>query len=166
MENIINKISSYNLFNYLLPGILFVVITKYFTQYSFIQNDVIIGAFVYYFIGLVISRIGSLVIEPMFKKIKFLKFTDYKDFVSASKIDSKIDILSEANNTYRTLCSLFLLLLLFRIYQLINDKFQWLNYYNPYILLGLLFIMFLFAYRKQTKYITKRIGAILTKTQD
>jgi len=52
MKEILDKISSYNFFNYLLPGILFVVITEEFTSYSFIQENLVLGVFIYYFIGL------------------------------------------------------------------------------------------------------------------
>jgi len=103
MKDILSKLSSYNLFNYLLPGIIFVVLATKVTHYSFIQQDILIGAFLYYFIGLVISRLGSLVIEPLLKCLLFLQFADYKDFLAASKKDEKIELLSEVNNTYRTL---------------------------------------------------------------
>ena len=130
MKELLDKISSYNLFNVLLPGILFAVIAKAFTPYLFIQENIIVGAFVYYFIGSVISRFGSLIIEPLLKKIKFLKFADYKDFVSASKEDPKIDILSETNNMYRTFCSMFVLLLLLKLYAFIESVFPVLKEYN------------------------------------
>src|SRR6266540_3344577 len=100
MKELIDKMSSYNLFNYLLPGVLFIIILDGFTTYSFTQDNLIVGAFVSYFIGLVISRFGSLIIEPVLKKISFLRFADYAEFVFASKKDSKIDVLSESNNMY------------------------------------------------------------------
>ena len=65
MKELLDKISSYNLFNYLLPGILFVCISKQFTDYDFIQDNDFIGAFLYYFIGMVISRFGSLCLSPL-----------------------------------------------------------------------------------------------------
>lgn len=157
MKEIIDKLSSYNLFNYLLPGIIFAVIAKEFLPFQFIQEDIVIGAFVYYFIGLVISRFGSTIIDPILKKFRFLKFAEYSDFVSTSKNDPKIEIFSEANNMYRTFCSVFTLLLLFKLYNTIEIKFLMIKNHNLYILITLLLIMFLFAYRKQTKYITNRI---------
>lgn len=160
MKDILSKLSSYNLFNYLLPGIIFVIAASKFTRYSFVQQDIIIGLFLYYFIGLVISRFGSLAIEPSLRRLSFLKFAEYKDFVVASKKDEKLELLSEVNNTYRTLCSLFALLLLLRLYERIEDVFSGLKDWNGVILLVLLLVMFLFAYRKQTIYIIKRIKAI------
>lgn len=157
MKELLDKISSYNLFNYLFPGILFAVLSKEITTYSFLQENLIIGGFVYYFIGLVVSRIGSLIIEPILRKLSFLKFADYKDFISALQKDSKIELLSEINNMYRTLTSLFILLILLKVYELIESNLPILKDWNSYILLALLLFMFLFSYRKQTTYIIKRI---------
>ena len=70
------------------------------------RADTLVAVFAYYFMGLVISRIGSLMIEPTLKKVGFLKSADYSKFVLASKTDNKLDVLSETNNMYRTLCAL------------------------------------------------------------
>src|SRR3989344_4784542 len=156
MKEILDKVTSYNLFNYLLPGTLFVVILERFTQYSFTQENLIISAFVYYFAGLVISRIGSLVVEPIFKKFEFVKFAEYKDFVIASKSDSKLEDLSEANNMYRTFVSMFVFLFLFKLYELFSYRFVFLTNYEDYILILILLIIFVFSYRKQTSYIKSR----------
>lgn len=159
MKDILDKITSYNLFNYLLPGVLFVAILDKFTIYSLTQENLIVGAFVYYFVGLVISRFGSLIIEPFLQSIYFLKFADYPDFVVASKIDQKIEAFSEVNNMYRTFTAMFVLLLMLKGYEFLSVKIQILNEHNFLILVLTLLIMFLFSYRKQTNYITKRIIA-------
>jgi hypothetical protein len=159
MKDILSKLSTYNLFNYLFPGILFVIVASKVTHYSLIQQDVVIGVFLYYFIGLVVSRFGSLVIEPILRKTSFLRFADYKGFVAALKKDEKLELLSEVNNTYRTLCSLFTLLLLLKLYEVIETKLPFLAEWNALILLVLLLVMFLLSCRKQTGYITKRIKA-------
>lgn len=157
MKYLINKISSYDLFVNLLPGVIFAVISEKVTTYSFLQKDIVIGFFVYYLIGLVISRFGSLVIEPAFKKIKFLKFADYKDYISACKKDEKIDLLSEKNNSFRSISSMLALLLILKVYEWIADFYPVLNEYGIVILVFVLFIVFLFAYRKQTEYVVKRV---------
>jgi len=166
MADFLKKLSSYNLFNYLLPGVIFATLATDFTRYSFIQSDIIIGAFTYYFIGLVISRIGSLIVEPLLKQLSILQFSDYSDFVSGSKKDEKIDLLSEVNNTYRTICALFISLLLLKLYEFINVEFSIPEEWNKTLLIVVLLIMFLFAYRKQTNYITKRIKANLEKSDE
>ena len=134
------------------------IATKW-TDLELIQSDIVVGVFVYYFIGLIISRIGSLIVEPILKKIKFVKFADYKDFVSVSEKDEKLEILSESNNMYRTFISTFLILMFLKLYFLLTSNFSFLNEWNSWILVVLLLIMFLFSYKKQTKYITARIDS-------
>ena len=85
MKDLLQKISSYNIFNYLLPGVVFVTLLRLLTKYELIIDDFIVGVFFYYFIGLIINRIGSLVIEPIIKKTSLVKFFDYRKFISASR---------------------------------------------------------------------------------
>lgn len=159
MKDLLDEISSYNLFNYLLPGILFVCISKYFTDYNFIQDNDFIGAFLYYFIGMVISRFGSLFVEPNLKRISFLKFADYNSFIVASKKDEKIELFSELNNTYRTITALFIILLLLKIYNYFQVLCNIPLNITYLIVVVVILVIFLFSYRKQTNYITKRIKA-------
>lgn len=159
MSDIISKLSSYNLFNYLFPGVIFVVFVEMTTGYSLIQKDIFIGFFVYYFLGLIISRFGSIFIEPTLKKIGVLRFSEYNDFVSASKSDSKVETLSEANNMYRTLCALFVLLIFVKIYEKLEVYFSFILEYRGIILIITFLLVFVFSYSKQTRYIKKRVDA-------
>lgn len=159
MTNLIEKISSYNLFNYLLPGILFAAVGDYITVYTFIHDDLLIGLFLYYFIGLVLSRIGSLVIGPLMQKVKFVDFAPYRDFVKATSRDEKIELLSEQNNMYRTLCALFLALGALKGFEMFDQLFSMSPESSMYVLIVLLFLLFALSYRKQTGFIKKRIEA-------
>lgn len=106
-----------------------------------------------------VSRFGSVIIEPLFKKIKFLNFRDYKEYVVASKQDTKIELLSEVNNTYRTLNAMMFLLLILKLYNFCSIKFELSHTFSLICLTILTTILYLFSYRKQTNYITKRIDA-------
>ena len=163
MKDLLDKLGSYNIFNYLLPGVLFAAIATSLTGYSFIQKDLVVGAFVYYFLGLIISRIGSILVEPALKKAGFVEFASYQDYVSASKKDELIPTLSEANNMYRTFVSLFLCLLLLKGYEFMASEFPFLREWEIDILVTSLFVLFLFSYRKQTSYISKRVQNNLSK---
>lgn len=47
------------------------------------MNNIIESLFVYYFVEMVISREGSIFIEPVLEKVKFVKkleYSDYKNF--------------------------------------------------------------------------------------
>lgn len=123
------------------------------------QDSVVTGVFVYYFMGSVVSRIGSLIIEPILKKIGFVKFASYADFVKASKNDSKLEILSEANNMYRTLSSLMLCIGFIAIYDQATQYYPCLSDFSSAIIIIFLTILFLMSYQKQTAYISSRIEA-------
>ena len=112
MEKLLEKLSSYQLFNYLFPGVLFINLIDSLTSIHFSFDRVEFTIFLYYISGMILSRIGSVVIEPLYKGFCWVVFAGYKDYVEASKQDSKIDILSMENNTYRTLIASFVALLL------------------------------------------------------
>ncbi|MDF1594180.1 MAG: hypothetical protein P1P89_21940 [Desulfobacterales bacterium] len=157
MKDLVDKLSSYNIFNYLLPGTVFVVLADALTTFQFVQQDVILGLFLYYFIGLIISRLGSLVVEPLLKRTRIVRFAPYADFVSASKEDKSIEVLSETNNMYRTFCSLFVILIFLKIYESLVSSFPLIGRWGvEFMIMGLLGL-FCFSYRKQTQYIIKRI---------
>lgn len=163
MNELLSKISSYHLFNYLLPGCLFAVSATALTHRQFIQESVILGLFLYYFYGLIISRIGSLFVEPVLKWMRFLKFAEYREFVAACKADPKIDELSETNNMYRTLCTLLIVLMLLEGIVFVERRHPECKVAELPALVLFVFGLLLFSYRKQTGYITKRVKANLPR---
>jgi len=148
-----------------LPGVLFSVLVSKMTKLELIQKDLAVGVFVYYFVGLIVSRFGSLIIEPVLKKFNFLKYADYNDFISVSEKDKKIEILSESNNMYRTFIATFILIVLVKFYYILVAKWPFLIDWNDWILVILIMGIFLFSYRKQTNYITKRINSKKTSNE-
>ncbi len=160
MNDLLNKLSSYNLFNNLLPGILFVIFLNHFTEFEIKQDNLLLAAFLYYFIGMTVSRISSVLIEPVLKKIKFVKFREYKLFVDACKKDTKLDILVETNNKFRVLLTVIIIVIFAKVFYSINLNYLKLSAnLQQYLLLVSLTVIYLFSYRKQTNYITKRIDA-------
>lgn len=157
MEELIKKLTSYNLFNNLFPGILFVGLAKVLWDLSFIQDNILIGIFYYYFIGMIISRIGSLIIEPILKRIKIITFLEYKRFVFASKKDEKIEILSETNNMIRTIVALLFSLGIIKLLYFMKERMDLSSTLSNTISLIFLVLLFIFSYRKQSEYINKRI---------
>jgi len=147
---IFEEISSYKLFNYLLPGSCFSILVEKIVEVdsSLVQESIFMGFFLYYLIGLAISRVGSIIIEPVLKRLKFVRFYPYSSFVTALGNDPGIAVLSEVANTYRTLTALFGILLVVSIYEA----------NVPFIILTLISTtLFLVSYRKQSNYLSKRI---------
>ena len=155
-DKIWDKITSYNLLNHLFPGVVFCVLASHFTSVDLMQDDLVVGVFFYYFVGVVISRIGSVLVERFLMWIGFIRYESYIDYLNASKNDTKISILLETSNMYRSVVAMILSLALLKLYiyfsQSLGDR-EW----GFWVLISSLFILFLYSYRKQNKYITSRI---------
>ena len=161
MKDLIEKLSSYNVFNYLFPGVLVAALGTAVSSFKLLVDDIVVGVFLYYFYGLVVSRIGSLVLEPLLKRIKVVRFAPYTDFVAASRVDAKIETLSEQNNVYRTLASTFLCITLLAVADRVLTRLPSISAYALQIGVLLLLALFVWSYRKQTKYVSARIDAAL-----
>ena len=168
LKQIVEKISSYNIFNNLYPGILFIYLLKFIFEINLSSDNWLENLIVFYFAGMVLSRIGSIIIEPMMKKIKLIRYAPYSDYVKASSIEPLVNTLSEVNNTYRTLLSTFICAFACKLGIIINEIFlknksTFLQENKDWIFLILLILLFTFSYVKQTNYVRKRVESILKR---
>ena len=65
-----DKLDSYQILSNLLPGAFFVTMVKLFYGIDLTGWNVGEIVITYYFVGFIISRFGSLVLEPLLKKVK------------------------------------------------------------------------------------------------
>ncbi len=166
-EELLSKINSYNLFNYLLPGVIFSYLVKHYSTIPLKEDtNLVIAAFLLYFTGMILNRIGSIVIEPFLKKIKFIKFSPYEMYVKAEKHDKKISLLSEANNTYRSILSTFLAFVILKSYEIFLFEETTPNNIEVLLICLVIFTIFLVSYIKQTNYIAKRVQIVLKKEEE
>lgn len=157
MSKLIDKLSSYDIFNNLLPGVVFCVIATSLYPINLVQKDLLTGAFFYFFVGVILSRIGSSLIEPLLKLVGFVKFSSYNDFLAASKADPKIDVLSEKNNMFRSLLSAMVALLFLKIHFWGVEGLGFYKDHHTLIIIVSLSLLFLFSYKKQTAYVKARV---------
>ena len=103
---LIDKLSQYNFLTNILPGTVLCILIKYIVGYNFfVIEDWYLMGVVFYFVGMVNNRFGSLIVEPFLKWIHFTKKAPYKDFVRAEKQDEKVTTLSMENNVFRSYIS-------------------------------------------------------------
>ena len=167
MDKFLEKISGYQFLNYIIPGTLFLVLLDVLSIYDLELDNVLFLLFGGYCVGMVISRIGSLVIEGLLKKWKFVAFTPYNDFKEAVSKDSMITTLSTENNMFRTFLALFFLLLILYGLNLIPCVKDFIH--TPWMVLitiVVLVVLFFFAYRKQTSYVRKSVEYILDEKKE
>jgi hypothetical protein len=158
MDKVIDRLSSYNLFTNLFPGLIYCYLASKFFGVPLLQSDLLVAAFYYYFCGLVISRVGSILIEPILKKTKIAKFAAYDEYAAAAAKDPQIGILLETSNTYRSVIALLICVLITGAWAALLAAFPNFSLYTHHVLLFGLVALFLFAYRKQTQYIVSRIN--------
>lgn len=158
MDELVKKISSYHIFNYLIPGTIAAFLIDSIFNYNFklVQDNILIGFFFYYFLGSIISRIGSLT-SGLIDCLFFIKKAEYKDYITAEKEDSKIDVLSEINNMYRSFYSLFLVLNVLNIIYISQNFILNMENVVKTALLFIAFLIYVFSYKKQTGFIVKRV---------
>lgn len=153
----LGRISNYNLLNNLIPGAILCVLLKYLVGYDFMSVGTLELLVIFYFVGMVNGRIGSLIVECILIKVHFVTLRDHKLFVAAEQKDKKIVYLSESNNMYRSMISVAFTVLLAKLYHVSVDlQWDWGNITEWVVLVAIL-ILFACAYRKQTNYIVSRI---------
>ena len=115
---------------------------------------------VYYFMGIVINRIGSLIVKPILEKVKFIQEASYSDYLKAVKVDVKLDILSDTNNYFRSILAGFILLSMVGLRRMLIANISWIDRLWKGFMMAFLIVLFLFSYRKQTNIVKRRTEAI------
>ena len=157
LKILVEKLSQYNFLTNILPGTVLCILLKYLVGYDLVPADYYQTAIVFYFVGMINSRVGSLVIEPFLKYIKWVIFAPYPNYVVAENHDSKLSILNQENNVYRSYISVLFISLLAWIYKNYLVVSEFVKEHEIVFLLVLLMLLFLCSYRKQTGYIKKRV---------
>lgn len=153
----LNKLSPYSVFNYLVPGVVFCITVERIWQINIAGNDIFLAMFVYYLVGMSLSRIGSLVVEPILKKINFVEFSKYEDFLQAEKGDEKLQELLLTANFYRSILGGLVAFLCLNLgFWLVKMGTITQGIFIKVILLTI-FVLVLSGYRKQVSFIKKRV---------
>ncbi len=160
MNNVIEKLGSYQIMTNLLPGAFFGIALRFFFELSLPTENIGEEILVYYFIGFAINRIGSLIVKPILEKMKFIQEAPYPDYLKAVKVDAKLDILSETNNYFRSSLTCFVLLPIVALMHMLIANVSWIEKCWKGCVIAFLIVLFLFSYRKQTDIVKRRTEAI------
>jgi hypothetical protein len=156
MEDLLKKISSYNVVNHLVPGAIYTfAISSYLGRTDIVENLVLFFFFAY-FSGVVIGRVGSLLVEKTLRI--FWKKGSYEDFLDAEKEDLKLQILVEDQNMFRSLIALAITLYASVRYLELRQNVAVLQKYDMELGTGIFIFLFIIAYISHDQFITKRIN--------
>lgn len=187
MTELLKILGTYEIFTNFIPGCIFFILAPAQFQSNILNNymsseqNMIFIAFLCYFLGTIINRIGSLVLEPIAKG-RLVHYVAYKKYLEAEKIEQqnesdKLHCLVRVNNLFRAYMAMTLCLIGTNIYYssisvsseanggsifciLIAIVFcdNWINW--------LLCLIFALSYRKQTSYIKGNVESLLENTND
>ncbi|GLR46525.1 hypothetical protein [Sphingomonas astaxanthinifaciens] len=156
-----DKLDAYNLVANLVPGAAL--------TYAFHATGIPspkpedIGAFVLvaFVIGVTVNRLGSIVLDPLMRKLRLLKPKDYRSFVTSEREDKKLETIVANAGLYHTFLTagvVFLSALLFRstLSQLNHDLLA-----TVLVLMGM--AVFFLAFRKEDGYIHTRIDVSVAR---
>ena len=165
MDNISSKISPYDLLNILFPGVLAVAFCSWCFGFSMPATDIVSSTIyfcVVYLVGMLVSRIGSFTVEPLFKKIGFI--TWHENYYTAERKDSKIAILLKIMNTYRTLVALAAsCCILALIATFFTKTITCCVCLRLLLIFVVIMVIFSASYIKQSKLIYKRVDSFSKK---
>jgi len=161
---ILDKLSQYNFLTNILPGTVLCILLHYLVGYNLLLSDYYLAGILFYFSGMVNSRFSSLIVEPLLRGLRIVVFAPYPDFLKAEKQDTKLTVISQENNTYRSYASVMIIVLLAYLYKKTLVNIEIIGNNEIVILLASLTLLFVFSYRKQTNYVKKRVEANLNST--
>ncbi|HEX3007947.1 MAG TPA: hypothetical protein VHO90_10065, partial [Bacteroidales bacterium] len=114
------------------------------------------GIFLFYFVGLIIGETGRLIIEPMLYRLDIIK--PLKEATMTKPFDGYgLQALLRFKNMYRSVISLFVVIIATYLYLYIRSRSPLLNQYSILVIALLILILFVLVYRNQHKIIEKEI---------
>ena len=151
------KISHYEFLVNLIPGSALCFILSYI-GYPILDYNMVVCIAICYLVGLINGRFASLVIEGLCRITKFIKWKEYEFYIAAKEKRPYIEKMQEEANMFRSFVSVFFVSIIAYGVKQILPLCDFLQQNGFCILMALLFLLFLFSYRKQTnKYVVKNI---------
>lgn len=149
------KLDAYNLVANLVPGAA-LTYALHFSNFPTPAPENL-GAFllVAFVAGVTANRLGSLLLDPLLRWTKFLKPKDYPSFLNRERQDSKLDSLVANSGLYRTFFMSGGLYLLALSLSSAANRLTKQELFVVLIVVGM--GVFLFALRKEDKYIFDRV---------
>lgn len=161
LNTLLDRISAYDFFNNLVPGILYCIAVDKYLNYSLLGDSLWANICICYVAGICISRVGSCLEDKLIKSYskyhiqEFLKRAPYNKYLEAEKKESKITLLNTVNNTYRSLMALALCYYITVFYQYTLGALIYSPILKQLFIATGLFALFAYSVKKQTRYIRK-----------
>lgn len=165
MSDLAYLISNTRIVSCLVPGAMMCVFINNYFRVDFLKNDALFNIIIFYAVGVVIGRVGSIVIEPFFKNIGLIEKDNYARFIEAEERNPKLNTIDEICRFYRSLVALMIIIIVGLIVSFFLKMYSlWISF-GALIAAILILVLMVFAYRKQSKYTIERINKVLEEKQ-
>ena len=179
LENLLSKISAYELINNFIPGAVYFGIVERVTHFKLGAPNTYTAIVLCYFAGVVIGRIGSLYFSNSQRKKSNVDTNTtnepdsnglpHSEFTKAELLDKerKVTTLSTMNNVYRTFIALpicvLLTVLLDLIWNYTPESICIVERKTAFVILACIGLALILnkAYKKQSWYVANRAKTIL-----
>lgn len=151
-----DKLDAYNLFANLVPGAALTYALHYSGFPSPSPDEALAFLLVSFVAGVTANRLGSLLLDPLLRRWKFIKPKDYHSFLMREKADRKLDALVANSGLYRTFFTAGIIYLAAVIIAPLVTPIGGKALLLIFVVAGM--AVFLFAFRKEDGYIHSRIG--------
>lgn len=151
---IAEKLSTYRFFNFIIPGAVLMGFVKYHHIMEIPSVNIWWFLLLSYFCGIVLSRIGSVVIEGPMKCMGFISSYNVNTYIIKQKENALICTMLELANSYRTISAMILVIFCMTIIDFpCEGRTIW------YVVVEfLLFVLFIISFYKQHKYFIKSLS--------
>lgn len=167
MEGLLSNLSAYDIMNSILPGtVAYVFVKRLFEFEPLLDLNTVEKVILFYFYGVIISRVASLIIKPVSERINLVRYAKHEDYLYAESLDEKVRILSETNNNYRNFFALFIMIGILKCLYNWNLSSLIIHWDKECWIILLLIILFAWSYHNQTNYVRNRVEYICKNKGD
>lgn len=166
MDKIFEALNHYDIVTCLIPGMVFCQLTDWIYGTRLIEGNSITLMIISYVLGIVVGRIGSVIIEPICEDTKIIVKADYERWRKAASQCEEVKTLTTKSTVYRSWIALMLiqiiLLFIFPLSAFAADIGRCNLFFGQFIV----FVLLILSYRKQIDYVRKRVDGVMSDITD
>lgn len=159
LKEFVAKLTRYDWFTVFVPGLFAVVAFEKLGIGEFLSVGLLKALIYIFMVGIVSSRIGASIVEPIARIKRFGLSYKYEDYLEFRNKDSKgAEMLIGNSNFYRGMVGAFLLVLFTLLLSYLKHRLGLSSKAYATIVLSALLFLFADSYRRQLVFINKRIN--------
>ncbi len=166
MSDFVFLLSNFRVVSSLVPGAALCIFINDFLKVNILKDEVILNLFIFYTVGVVVGRVGSIIIEPLFESFGIIDKENYPDYIDAEIKNPKVSTIDEISRFYRSLTTLMMFIIVGIVIEYPMKMYPMTNVLVMHIVSVLMLILMIKSYSKQSKYTAKRIKKVLEEENE